>query len=167
MLNHSWQTKLQDLLAPTIERHRRRVAIMGVGNEFNGDDAVGIHVVRGLRQLIGERNDILLVEACHAPENCTGLITRFQPDTVIIIDAAHMDKPAGTIDWIDAGGIDQQTPSTHSIPLSILVDYLVQETQCQAAVIGIQAGQTDEFTDLTEEVQTSATCLAEHLAEIL
>jgi hydrogenase 3 maturation protease len=165
--NYSWLTKLQDLLALTTEHPERRVAIMGVGREFNGDDAVGIHVIRQLRNLLPESDNILLVEACHAPENCTGLITRFLPDLVIIIDAAQMDKPVGTIACINHGEIDQQTPSTHNISLSLLAGYLAQETHCQTVIIGIQSQQNDEFTNMTDEVQTSSMDLTEYLAKII
>jgi hydrogenase 3 maturation protease len=123
---------------------------MGVGQELNGDDAAGVLVARRLakRQRAGGSAprpvsiSLLVVEGAHAPENCTGAIRRFAPDLVLLVDAAEMEDPPGTIRWLDwreAVGLDA---STHSLPASLVARYLVGELSCEVALIGIQVQDT-------------------------
>ena len=83
-----------------------------------------------------------MIEGGHAPENCTGAIRRFAPDLVILVDAAEMGDPPGTIRWLDwheAVGLDA---STHSLPPSMVARYLAAELSCEVALIGIQVQDT-------------------------
>ncbi len=127
------------------------MAVVGIGQELNGDDAAGVRVARALlkRQRAGSSNaprpaplSLLVVEAAHAPENCTGAIRRFAPDLVLVVDAAEMGDPPGTIRWLDwreAAGLDA---STHTLSASMLARYLIAELSCEVGVIGIQAQDT-------------------------
>ena len=67
-----------------------RVAILGVGNESNGDDGAGVRVVRELAARMPATPGVLLIDAGTAPENFTGPLRRFRPELVIEIDAAHL-----------------------------------------------------------------------------
>src|SRR5437870_308197 len=74
-----------------------RVAVVGIGHELRGDDAAGSRVARALQP---RSHDLLLViDAGPAPENCTGPLRRFAPDLVLLIDAAQINVPPGTIEW--------------------------------------------------------------------
>jgi hydrogenase 3 maturation protease len=126
------------------------VAVVGVGQELNGDDAAGVLVARRLaKQQRARENDprpasisLLVVEGAHAPENCTGALRRFAPDLVLLVDAAEMEDPPGTVRWLDwheAVGLDA---STHSLPASMVARYLVGELSCEVALIGIQVQDT-------------------------
>lgn len=125
------------------------MAVVGVGQEFNGDDAAGVLVARSLakhqRAVLSDAHRpiaVLVVEAAHAPENCTGAIRRFAPDLVILVDAAEMGDPPGTVRWLDwreAGGLDA---STHAVPPSMLARYLVTELSCDLGLICIQVQDT-------------------------
>ena len=127
------------------------MAVVGVGQELNGDDAAGVQVAQALsrRQRAGWSDasrpvpfSLLVIEGGHAPENCTGAIRRFAPDLVILVDAAEMGDPPGTIRWLDwheAVGLDA---STHSLPPSMVARYLAAELSCEVALIGIQVQDT-------------------------
>ncbi len=94
----------------------------------------------------------LFVDAGVAPENFTGTLRRFQPDLVVLIDAADMGLPAGEIacvDWGDAGG---WSASTHSLPLNMLSSFLVSELDCQVMLLGIQPVQMEMDQPLSGEV---------------
>jgi len=123
---------------------------MGVGQELNGDDAAGVLVARRLakRQRAGRSAprpvsiSLLVVEGAHAPENCTGAIRRFAPDLLLLVDAAEMGDPPGTIRWLawqEAVGLEA---STHSLPPSMVARYLAAELSCEVALIGIQVQDT-------------------------
>jgi hydrogenase 3 maturation protease len=124
---------------------------MGIGQTLNGDDAAGALVAQGLlkRQRAGWSDaprpvpfSLFVIEAAHAPENCTGAIRRFAPDLVILVDAADMGDPPGTVrwlDWRDAAGFDA---STHMLSLYMMARYLAADLACVIGVIGIQIQDT-------------------------
>lgn len=146
-----------------------RVAILGIGNELNGDDAAGVRVVRELAARLPATPGVLLIDGGIAPENFTGPLRRFRPDLVIEIDAALLDEPPGTtraIDWREADGL---SASTHTLPPSVLASYLVSETGCEVRLIGIQparsAGDTLDAAGatLSAEVERAVHLLADAL----
>jgi hydrogenase 3 maturation protease len=120
-----------------------RVAVLGIGNELNGDDGAGVRVVRELAARLPATPGVLLIDGGVAPENFTGPLRRFQPDLVIEIDAAHLGETPGTtqvVDWREADGL---SASTHTLPPSVLGHYLVSELGCEVRLIGIQPARTD------------------------
>lgn len=78
------------------DRVPRRV-IIGVGNEFRGDDAAGIVAARCLRSSSLRGTDI--VE--HGGEGTSLLELMRRYDEVVLIDAVNSGSPAGTIHGID------------------------------------------------------------------
>ena len=135
--------------------HPARIALVGIGNELNGDDGAGVRLARTLSQNFTERPGWLIIEAGLAPENFTGTLRRFQPDLVVLIDAAEMALPAAEIacvDWSAAGG---WSASTHTLPLNMLSSFLVSELDCQVMVLGIQPVQMGMDQPLSQEVTRS------------
>ena len=139
---------------------RPKIAILGIGQELRGDDAAGVATARALRSLPSLQNHetqqssaVLIIDAGPAVENFTGTLRRFAPDLVILVDAASMDASPGTIRWLDwhtAGGL---SAATHSLPLSVFGNYLVEELGCQVVLIGIQPSTTTLDTPLSPAVQ--------------
>jgi len=115
-----------------------RVAILGIGHELRGDDAVGLEVARQLQNSIGRRPGLMVIETGPVPENYTSRLRRFRPDLVVLVDAAIMGERPGTVcslDWQNLGGI---TFSSHALSLQLLASYLNAELNCQVNIIGIQ-----------------------------
>lgn len=150
MSTPSWQNLLRQKLA---SYPRPSLAILGIGNELRGDDAAGIIVARELQSVIGATDEgrpmgqasgqapglpLQIIEAGAAPEAFTGQLRRFDPDLVLMIDAAHMDQPPGTIRLIEWQNTIGLSASTHTLPLNVIAQYLVAELGCDVAVIGIQ-----------------------------
>jgi hydrogenase 3 maturation protease len=154
MSRPSWQNLLRQKLA---SYPRPSIAILGIGNELRGDDAAGVIIVRELQSSVGATLvgrpmgqaqgkapgqarglPLHIIEAGAAPEAFTSQLRRFDPDLVLMIDAAQMDQPPGTIrliEWQDTIGL---SASTHTLPLNVIAQYLVAELRCDVAVIGIQ-----------------------------
>ncbi len=106
---------------------------------------------------------ILLVEAGLAPENFTGTLRRFQPDLVVLIDAADMALSGGEIacvDWSAAGG---WSASTHTLPLNMLSSFLVSELDCQVMVLGIQPVQMGMDQPLSQAVSRAVDAVVAEL----
>ena len=78
-----------------------RSAVVGIGQELRGDDALGIEIARRLKPLAEGRPDWLVIEAGPAPENFTGPLRRFAPQRIFLVDAALMDEQPGAIRQID------------------------------------------------------------------
>jgi hydrogenase 3 maturation protease len=144
MSTPSWQNWLRQKLA---SYPHPRLAILGIGNELRGDDAAGVIIARELQSVVGAKHpDVVhqdasplqIIEAGAAPEAFTGRLRRFDPDLVLLIDAAQLNEPPGTIrliEWQDTIGL---SASTHTLPLNVIAHYLVAELSCDVAVIGIQ-----------------------------
>jgi hydrogenase 3 maturation protease len=115
-----------------------RVAVLGVGNDINGDDGAGVCAVRILRAMSPAPADVLLVEAGTAPESYTGPLRRFKPDLIIEIDAAALDEGAGAVAWLDWRQADGLSASTHTLPPSVLATFLEADIDCEVRIIGIQ-----------------------------
>jgi len=168
MLSQTWQASLKASLNPSKKSDNPiRLAVLGIGHELCGDDAVGVRLAGMLRPLTTGNERLLVIEAGPAPENFTGPLRRFRPDLVLMVDAAQMDARPGTISWLDlqtAGGI---SASSHTLPLHILVSYLVAELGCDVALIGIQPAQTFADAPLTPQVQAAAQSVVQALIESL
>lgn len=115
---------------------------MGVGNELDGDDSAGLLVVRRLRSLVSENEQIKLIEAGVAPENFTAPIIRFQPDWVLVVDSARMGAHPGAVSWIELDEVGDVGAGTHGLSLSMVGRYLSAETGCQFNLLGIQLVHT-------------------------
>ena len=144
-----------------------RVAVLGVGNELNGDDGAGVRVVRALAARLAATPGLLLIDGGVAPENFTGPIRRFRPDLIVEIDAAHQDQPPGTIAWIDWREADGMSASTHTLPPSVLASYLTADLGCQMALIGVQPASLEMGQPLSPAVAAAVDRLAAQMAEWL
>ena len=146
----SWQASLQNLL--NRQAAESRLAIVGIGNTFRSDDAAGILVARALAtsRLLPDPKPVLVIDAGHAPENCTAELRRYAPDIVLLIDAVEMGEKPGSIRWVDMDEIEGMSASTHSLPLSMLASYLNWELKCEVTLLGIQVKSNDvgEIVDL-------------------
>jgi hydrogenase 3 maturation protease len=140
----SWQKKLRALLASLTTTDRRpRIAILGIGNEWNGDDGAGVWVVRSLRRRLSEDSSLCLIEGGVGPENFTAPIRRFNPDLVLMIDAAEMDSPPGTVTLAEMEELEGFGASTHTMPPSTLASFLQKEIGCRVLLLGIQPEQLE------------------------
>ena len=166
MSTPSWQNSLRAKLA---KHPRPKVAILGIGNELRGDDAAGVIVARelsvtphlpaGAVEIASAQTahlamtPILIIEAGAAPEAFTGQLRRFAPDLVLMIDAAQLDQPPGTIRLIDCQDTIGLSASTHTLPLNVIAQFLVTDLGCDVAVIGIQPYKDDFDRPLSPAVR--------------
>lgn len=128
---------------------------MGIGNELRADDAAGMLVARRLleQECVTEKKDcIRVVQAEHAPENATWELRGFEPDLILLVDAADMGQSPGMIRWIEMEDIEGMSASTHSLPLSMLSRYLMLEFNCPVALLGIQPASNELGEPVSAEV---------------
>ena len=166
----SWQDSLRRNLAQSKGGTRLpRTCLVGVGSDLRGDDSAGLWVARALLQdgRVARAERLLIVEGGPAPENHTGQLRAFRPELVLLVDAAHLDEPPGTIQWIPLDAIDGMSASSHSLPLSMLARYLTLELSCDVAIIGIQPAQNELDSALSAPVQAAVEEIVGWVGEML
>lgn len=168
MSQKSWQERLRAELQNVTRAERPpRVALVGIGHELCGDDAVGMRMATMLRQRFPENGDVLIVEAGPAPENFTSVLRGFKPDLILFLDSALMQEQPGGIRWLNWQDTEGLSASTHTLPLHILASFLVTELHCAMGLIGIQPEQTFADAPLTPPVRLAAGLVVSTLVESL
>lgn len=81
---------------------------------------------------------MLVLEGGSLPESLSSPLRRFMPHVVLLLDAADMGEPIGTIALLQKEQIAAAGFSTHSMPLNLLASYLEKEIGCEVMLIGIQ-----------------------------
>jgi hydrogenase 3 maturation protease len=143
-----------------------KIAIIGVGNELKKDDYVGPFIVRKLKKK-RTLKEVIILDCGTTPENHTGIIKKFQPSHILVIDAAQLGMKPGDFVLIDIEKVQGLTISTHNLPLRVLADYLKKETGAKVALLGIQPKKIEFKFGLTEELQEAANNVVEILAKLL
>ena len=166
MSSKPWQASLRQALKSRPRSDRpARVAVVGVGVELCGDDAAGVALAQTLRRRSCDGDTLLVIDAGPALENTGGLLRRFGPDLVLVVDAAQMDEPPGAVRWLrwqDTAGL---SASTHTLPIHMFAAYLTQELGCEVALLGIQPAQNAFDTPLSPQVARAVEATADALIE--
>ncbi len=157
--------ELRELLTQAL-RPPRRAAVLGIGSVLRSDDAAGMRFI----ELLGEyvrREDVLLLAGSTAPENFTGVIKKFAPDTLFLVDAAHMDCQPGEVGVLPAEAITGMSCSTHMLPLPVMIRYLEHEIGCPVVFLGIQPKEIGPGLGMCGEVEEGVRGLARLFREAL
>jgi len=139
------------------------VAIMGIGNPLRGDDAAGSFVARSVRQT----PNACVIDAQDVPEDYLSLVVDHHPDTVVLIDSVDLHSAPGSVALLNTDQMAGYWPSTHRVPLRVLMNYLEQETDARMFLVAIQPGHTAFLKPLSEEVSASVARIAAMLNQAL
>ena len=124
-------TELKDRL-----KGAKRVAVLGVGSEFRGDDAAGMLVAQAI---LKKTKKLKVFLGATAPENLTGEIRKYKPSHIVIVDTADMKETPGTILLLKPEELSKDiTFSTHKMPAEVLIEYFIKSMGCAVTFIGIQ-----------------------------
>jgi hydrogenase 3 maturation protease len=134
---------------------------MGIGHELRGDDAAGVLVARRLQPYTNE--SFLVVEAGHAPENYTAPVRRFAPHLTVLVDAANLGAPPGTVRWLEWRETTGLGASTHTMPLYLLAQYLARAANCPVGLLAIQLAGSGLNAPLSPEVEAAVTAVVRAL----
>jgi hydrogenase 3 maturation protease len=179
-----WKRSLETTLATARARNNTlRVAVVGVGNSLKGDDAAGVLAARLLRKRLLKQHagpggaaltgasyfisdGCLVVEAGLAPENFTGVLRRFQPGLILVIDAVWMgdNEAAGFVVVLPIDQAEGFGASTHLQPLATLGGFLRHELDCAVWLVGIQPARLDFGSPVSPPVRRVCSQLAAWLA---
>lgn len=120
--------------------------LMGIGNEINGDDAVGVLIVKEFSKP-GWKS----INCETVPENFLGTVKKEKPETLVLADATDMGLNPGEIRIIPRSRLNSDVDSTHSMSLHFLVSELEKHAG-KVIFIGIQPKSMEIGDGLSEEV---------------
>lgn len=151
---------------------RQRICVLGVGTELCHDDAAGLLLVERLSERlnlpVGEAGErLLLVSGGPAPENFSGLIRDFAPELIVVVDAAYLELPAGSIQILPEERAAGLSFSTHMLPLPLLLSYLKLACGCQTCLVGIQPATTEQGIGVSERVLDGVSLLTDVFLQAL
>ncbi|MBN2096851.1 MAG: hydrogenase maturation peptidase HycI [Candidatus Omnitrophica bacterium] len=111
-----------------------KVVIVGIGNTLRGDDGFGPALIGNLQGKV----QAVCIDVGSAPEKYVNKITQERPNTILIVDALHLDREPGAYEILQKDDIIQSGLSTHDISIKMFIDYLQTQTQSRIYILGIQ-----------------------------
>ncbi|MGZ8783730.1 MAG: hydrogenase maturation protease [Gaiellaceae bacterium] len=142
----------------------RRV-VVGVGNAYRGDDAVGIAVAERLRGRVPQ--DVDVVECEQEPSRL--LDAWHGADLALVVDACASGEPPGTVHRFDVSG--EPLParvfrsSTHAFGVGDAVELAraLERLPPQVVVYGVEGGQFAAGAGLSPEVESAVEQVADEV----
>lgn len=136
-----------------------------MGSELRGDDAVGLEVVRRLAGIEDDR--LRVIEGGVAPENQTGVIRRFEPDWIVLVDAIAFDGEPGDSKWVDSADLGGESFSSHKSTPAMLETFLAREMDAAVALFGVKPARIEFGATLSPAIEARLDELAAELIDAL
>lgn len=160
-----------DLIRSLAARMGKDTVVVGVGNPWRGDDAVGCLVAGYLHTAVtssGGGKDTApprfrVVDAEEVPESHLDRIVRPAPDTVVLVDAVDLGAAPGSAAVLEVEELAGRHASTHRTPLPLLAHYIRRESGADVFVLGIQPAGRELGAPPSAEVAKAARTTAEIL----
>ncbi len=146
---------------------RSNIRIIGLGNEWRGDDAAGLVAARRLRERIGK--GVQIIEAHQAGTDLLDLMEGAL--VVLLIDAVSSGKTPGTIRRLDAstGPIawNRTCRSTHGVGVAETIELGRTLGQLPERVIiyGIEVAETGWGPSLSQPVEEAVGHVVERIMQ--
>ena len=127
--------------------------LLTVGNGMMGDDGAGALLAQMLHENPLEGWTVL--HGGSAPENVVHRIREMDAQSVLVVDAADMDLPPGSIRRIHADRLENPfLMTTHTLPLTFLIESL-REFVPNVDLIGIQPNLVAFGFPISAEVRSA------------
>lgn len=126
--------------------------VIGLGNADRSDDGAGLVIAEKLKARFPER---AFSESEKSVEGLVfDVIENPAFDCVLFIDAVNFGESPGTVRLFTAEDIEKFQPdvSTHKVPMSMLMDLLVQNNK-KPFLLGIQPGSVKLMGEMSETVK--------------
>lgn len=123
--------KMANIFLPIMRGKR---VVVGIGNPLRGDDGFGPSLIARL-QASGRG---IYIDAGQAPENYLGRILKEEPDTILLVDVAHLDLKPGEYRLLKPRDIMKCGLTTHEMSSRMLIEFLLEETPADIFMLGVQ-----------------------------
>lgn len=148
-----------------------RIVVIGIGNTLLGDDGVGVHVVERLR----ERNLDRPVAFFDGGTLSFSLLEHIESaDRLIIVDAAYLDSPPGTVAVFRNAELEHfltnsRRPSVHEVNLLDVLGAarLRGRLPTEYALVAIEPGVVDWSSEPSPAVARAVDEASERVAELI
>ncbi|WP_455645266.1 hydrogenase maturation peptidase HycI [Methanosphaera sp.] len=149
-----------------------KLLILGIGNPLRGDDGLGpllLDVLYDKLVQVTDKNtdNVYLLNSETTPENHTLEIRNLKPSHIIIVDAVEFDTTPGEIINIDVDQIDTFNVSTHTMPVSFIINYIEKTVGSKVLTIGIQPKQMTLINTISDEIKESVEELTDLFVELV
>ncbi len=131
--------------------------VLGLGNTLLGDEGVGVHAIRRMQQPAFGLDNVELLDGGTLSFVLAGSIG--DAENLIVIDAANLDSPPGTVRLYEDEEMDEfvmsnKNCSVHEVSLAdlLVIARLSDELPQRRALIGIQPQTIDWSDSLTDSV---------------
>jgi hydrogenase maturation protease len=144
-----------------------QILVVGVGNSWRGDDAVGLEAANALRARLPESVRVLATEA-----EQSSLLDEWEScDAVLIIDAVHSGAEPGTVRRVDLNA--EVVPhavlqgSTHHFSLGDTIELAraLKRLPGNALLYGIEGAVYEPGEELSPAVAAALPAIVEEIAE--
>ncbi len=148
-----------------------KTLVMGIGNVLLRDEGVGVHALELLSGCIEDSDNIDLIDAGTLSFSLAGAVGG--SDRLIVVDAAQLGAPAGTVRTYVDGEMDEFLGNckrtVHEVGLLDLMDMarLTGDLPDKRALIGIQPAELDWGENLSPEVQHSLPLIGEEFSRLI
>ncbi|MCM8829558.1 MAG: hydrogenase nickel incorporation protein HypB [Candidatus Omnitrophica bacterium] len=139
-----------------------KIVIAGMGDRMKADDGAGSVIAEKLAKIV-KRKDVKIIDTGNSIENYIGVIERFKPNTVVVMDAVDFGGKPGEIKTLEYEELQELTTSTHSFSISVLLNHIHNQTGANCKVIGIQP----EIIKFSQELSIPVKKSIEKLIEII
>ena len=148
---------------PFEEILKGKVIVVGVGNSLCGDDGLGPLLVgwlaKSCRHLCIDAGDVL--------ERHLGRIVRESPDTVLLVDAAHLGSTPGEHAILSPGELAGVGFSTHQFPLKMQLEELARSLSSRIYLLAVQPRSLELGKKVCGEVRRSLQRLQKRITKAL
>ena len=121
-------------------------AIVGLGNTYRNDDAVGIKAVEKIKSELDDKFQYFSESDNDVDSIILHLALNDDIKKVIFIDAGEMEGKPGDFQWIKSSSHIERSVSTHNVALPVYFEYLknfgkkVRLLAIQPEIIGYEEG---------------------------
>lgn len=141
----------------------KRVVFLGIGNTLRGDDGLGSHLAARLQGKIRA----VVVDGGDVPENYLGPIVDAGPEVVIMVDAAELEAPPGTVAILEAEALGGASLSTHNASPALFARLLRRLTGAQVFALAVQPGDTSFCAPMSPAVEEALEGVEAVLVEVM
>jgi hydrogenase maturation protease HycI len=153
------ETQLRDQLIHFIEG---RVCLLGIGNRYHHDDALGPYLAEALES----RPDYDVIDAGVIPEDYIEMTAHKHPETILMVDATDFGGEPGEVRLLYPENVNYSGASTHAGSLRMLAEFLQARTHARVGLLAVQPADVSDGKGLSPPVSKTLDDLLDVLPDI-
>ena len=140
-----------------------KVVVVGIGNPIRGDDGFGPALIERLTGKV----KAVLIDVGIAPESYGGRIIRENPDTILLVDAVHLERGVGEYEILHKDDIVKSGFTTHDLSPKMFIEYLEGQVKADIYMLGLQPERLSIGDELSEPVEEAINDLEKQFVEVI